>query len=313
MTGYPHSQKDHKMKDFISLLDYSHDQLTHILDRADTLYDQWQQNQLPQFLANKRVGLWFYGNGFRNRLAFEIGVKSLGGRASYIPGELGKHEPLEDIGPYLENWYSMIVVRAANHSDLIYLADSISIPVINARTNLGHPCEIMGDLQFIRRQRGTLADLHVAFVGETTNLYMSWLEASVRLPIRLTQIAPADYLASEALVTTYNAQAIGHADTTTELDAALDDVDIIYTDCWPKSGHAEVRDAIKTSFLPYQITGSHVAALKGGAMFLPCPPVTRGEEVSQEAMRSPRCMNHQAKAFLLHSQNAIMEMLAAKI
>ena len=300
------------MKDFISLLDFSHEQLAHLLDRADILYEAWQQNQLPQSLANKRIGLWFYGNGFRNRLAFEIGAQALSGQVTYLPGELGKHEPLEDIGPYLENWSSMLVVRAAKHSNLTYLADHVSIPVINARTNLGHPCEIMGDLQFIRRQRGTLDELRVAFVGEPTNLYMSWLEASVRFPIHVTQIAPEGYLADEQTIAEYNSQAMGSADTTTDL-SAIEGVDLIYTDCWPKSEQADVREAIKSAFLPYQITANHIINMKESGVFLPCPPVTRGEEVSDEAMRSPHCMNYEAKAFLLHSQNAIMELLASKV
>lgn len=225
----------------------------------------------------------------------------MGGQVSYIPGELGQHEPLEDIGYYLENWFSMLVVRAANHSDLTYLAAHTSIPVINARTNFSHPCEIMGDLQFIRKTRGSLDGLNVVFVGEVTNLCMSWFEAAVRFPIRVTQIAPEGYIASETLIHQLNAQAMGEVASSTVL--AVDDADLIYTDCWPKTAN------ISTLFLPYQITGSHLSRLREGAIFLPCPPVTRGEEVSEDAMQSPLCMNYRAKAYLLHSQNAILESL----
>ncbi len=300
------------MKNFISLLDYSHEALIHILDRADVLYDLWEHHQMPQSLANQQVGLWFYGQGFRNRLAFEIGAKSMGAQVSYIPGELGLHEPLEDIGAYLENWYSLLIVRAAHHADLTYLADHTSIPVINARTEISHPCEIMGDLQFIRRHRGTLDGLNVAFVGEVSNLCMSWLEAAVRLPITVTQVAPEDYLAAPALLNGLNAEAQGHISTSPDLAASLKNVDLIYTDCWPKTRDAAAKDHIREQFLPYQITATHLAGLKEASIFLPCPPVTRGEEVSTEAMQSPLCRNHDAKNFLLHVQNAIMEMLVTQ-
>ncbi len=300
------------MKNFISLLDYSHDALIHILDRADTLYDLWEHNQMPQSLANQQVGLWFYGQGFRNRLAFEIGAKAMGAQVSYIPGELGLHEPLEDMGGYLENWYSLLVVRAAHHADLTYLADHTSIPVINARTEIGHPCEIMGDLQFIRRHRGTLDGLKVAFVGEVSNLCMSWLEAAVRLPIAVTQVAPEDYLAAPALLNGLNAEALGHISSSPDLSTALKGVDLIYTDCWPKTRDAAAKEHIRDLFLPYQITAAHLSSLKAGAIFLPCPPVTRGEEVSVDAMQSPLCLNYEAKNFLLHAQNAIMEMLVTQ-
>jgi ornithine carbamoyltransferase len=143
---------------------------------------------------------------------------------------------------------------------------------------------------------------------------MSWLEASVRFPIRVTQIAPEPYLASAAMLNAYNAQALGRADTSSDFDSVLDDhIDVIYTDCWPKADEHTAKEEIRELFLPYQVTGNHLSGLKAGAMFLPCPPVTRGEEVSEAAMRSPLCLNHQAKTYLLHSQNAIMEMLAAGI
>jgi ornithine carbamoyltransferase len=268
---------------------------------------------MPDSLNGQQVGLWFYGSGFRNRLAFEIGVQALGGRAAYIPGELGIHEPLEDIGHYLENWFSLLVIRAASHSDLTYVAAQTAIPVINARTSVGHPCEIMGDLQFIRRQRGSLKGLKVVFVGEVTNLGMSWLEAAVRFPIRVTQVAPEAYLASESLIELLNTGAKGAIGATPDLDGALVGCDVVYTDCFPKPSETVTRDEIRELFMPYQITGTHLARLKDTAIFLPCPPVTRGEEVSEDAMLSPLCLDYQAKAYLLHAQNAILELVAGKL
>jgi ornithine carbamoyltransferase len=233
----------------------------------------------------------------------------MGAQVSYIPGELGVHEPLEDIGAYLENWYSLLVVRAAHHADLNYLAEHTSIPVINARTELGHPCEIMGDLQFIRRHRGSIDGLKVVFVGEIGNMCMTWLEAATSLPISVTQVAPQDYLASADIINGLKAKALGHVSTSTDLSSALKDVDLIYTDCWPKTTDAAAKSHIRDLFSPYQITTDHLSGLKEKAIFLPCPPVTRGEEISAEAMQSRFCLNYKAKNFLLHAQNAIMEML----
>ncbi|HWQ41964.1 MAG TPA: hypothetical protein VN456_08000, partial [Desulfosporosinus sp.] len=127
------------MRHFISLLDYSQEELTEILDRADYLADAWRENRMPKSLINKQIGLWFYGNGFRNRLAFEIGAQAMGASVSYIPGELGMNEPLEDIGHYLENWYSSLVIRTKKHEDLICLSENTAISIINARTNYSHP------------------------------------------------------------------------------------------------------------------------------------------------------------------------------
>ncbi|HEX3047951.1 MAG TPA: ornithine carbamoyltransferase [Bacillota bacterium] len=201
------------------------------------------------------------------------------------------------------------MVRAKKHQDVVYLSDNIRIPVINARTDVSHPCEIMGDLQFIRAYRGSLTDLNVLFVGEVTNVGMSWFEAAVKFPIRVTQIAPPGYEARMELVQKLNSKAVGQISTSNDLDSFLESADLIYTDCWPWADNIEIQEKIKAQFLPYQITGKHLARVKERSIFLPCPPVTRGQEVSHDAMDSKLCLNYQAKEYLLHSQNAILEMI----
>lgn len=295
------------MKHFISFLDYSTEELVGILDRADYLATAWRENRMPKSLMDRKIGLWFYGNGFRNRVAFELGAKAMGADISYIPGELGKEEPLEDVGHYLQNWFSMLVIRAKSHQYLTRLAEYTTIPIINARTDLSHPCEIMGDLQFIRKYRKTLDGLKVIFVGEVTNLCRSWFEAAVRFPISVTQVSPSDYLADSELIKNLNSKAMGKISVSNELDSSVEKADLIYTDCWPKASDEEMKAKINKLFLPYQITNKQLLKLHSQAMFLPCPPVTRGQEVSYDAMKSALCLNYEAKDYLLHSQNAILE------
>lgn len=300
------------MKHFISLIDYSRYELSEILNRADYYEKAWKDNKMPKSLLNKRVGLWFYGNGFRNRLAFELGSKEMGASVSYIPGDLGIHKPLEDVGYYLQNWYSLLIIRAKSHQALTFLSKYISIPIINARTDFNHPCEIMGDLQFIRKYRGSLDGLKVIFVGELSNICMSWFEAAVKFPISVTQVAPENYLADAEIINNMNRSALGSINTSTELEPLLCKADLVYTDCWPKSDDNQRTEQIKKQFLPYQVTKKHLSMLHEKAMFLPCPPVTRGEEVSDKAMASELCLNYKAKEYLLHCQNAIMEKIMSE-
>jgi ornithine carbamoyltransferase len=218
------------------------------------------------------------------------------------------------MGSYLDNWFDMLIVRSRRHEELMYLAKNVLIPVINARTDLSHPCEIMGDLQFIRRYRGSIDNLNMIFVGDVTNLCNSWFEAAVKFPITITQIAPSQYLADKAMVENLNKCAEGKILLSDSMEAINGNIDLIYTDCWPKSGDKKTAEEIRNSFLPYQIKIEHLKRLEKSPdvlrkMFLPCPPVTRGEEVSNDAMNSKICLNYQAKKYLLHSQNAIMEML----
>jgi ornithine carbamoyltransferase len=298
------------MKHFLSLRDWGRPQIEQTLDRASELSRLWRSHNMPQALSGKRVALWFYGEGFRNRLAFELGAKEMGAVVAYVPGEPGVQEPMEDIAGYLQNWFSMLVLRTRRHEDLIALAARSTIPVINARTDRSHPCEILGDLLYLREQRGTIEEAKVAFVGEPSNLCMSWLEEAAVLPIRVVQVCPVGYEAESGHLASLRAGAAGELQVTHDLEGALVDVDLIYTDCWPKGVRPEEQARIKEAFLPYQIQVQHLDRLGTQGVFLPCPPVTRGEEVSAEAMRSPRCQNHAAKDNLMHVQNAIMEAVA---
>ncbi len=265
---------------------------------------------MPPTFSGKRIALWFEGGGFRNRLAFELGAKAMGATVAYVPGELGVHEPIEDVAGYLENWFSMLVLRTKRHEDLLEVASRSSIPVINAKTDAGHPCEVLGDLMYLRERRQVLDGLKVVFVGETTNLCRSWFEAAFLLPITVVQVSPVGYGVAPEVLADLRDGAAGEIQVTHDLEGALDKVDVIYTDRWPSGATPEENARIREQFLPYQINQKHLTLLTEHGVFLPCPPVTRGQEVSDEAMLSGRCENHAAKACLLHVQNAIMEAVA---
>ena len=298
------------MKNFISLLDFSHKELIELMERAEYLRTAWKMNKMPKSLQNLKIGLWFYGSGFRNRVAFEMGAREMGALVTYIPGEFGVHEPLDDIAGYLGNWFSMVVIRAKRHEDLLRLVSLSSIPVINARTDKSHPCEIIGDLMFIRRYRGKLDKLKVVFVGEATNLCMSWLEAAAVFPISVTQVCPEGYEVDEGVLGKLKKTLKGEIIVTNDLENALKSVDLIYTDCWPRAVDKKEKKKIESDFLPYQIRKEHLLSLSEKGVFLPCPPVTRGQEVAPEVMESEFYKNIEAKDNLLHIQNAILEMLA---
>ena len=293
------------MKNFLHFDDFNQSEIHKILDRADFLQERWKVNEMPQSLKDKKLALWFWGQGFRNRVAFEIGARAMGADVSFIPGELAVHEPLEDVTQYLNNWFSMFIIRCRSYDHLMKVADDSTVPVINARTNLNHPCEIMGDLQYIRKKRKSLDGLKVVFVGECTNLCMSWFEAAKALPIEVIQVGPKQYLLDAETVQSINSKSVGSVSTADTFDGCLSSAtDVLYTDCWPKEGEQET---IRQLFLPYQITEDIVDQMNPHGFFLPCPPVTRGEEVSAEAVNHPLCCDYEAKEYLLHAQNAIME------
>lgn len=293
------------MKNFIKLDDLVREEIYSLLNRANVLQERWKSNSMPKTLRDKRIALWFYGQGFRNSVAFELGARSLGADVTFIPGELGVHEPIEDITHYLNNWFSMIVIRCRNYNDLEKVVKDSELPIINARTAFNHPCEILGDLQYVYKTRGTIDNLKIAFFGEVTNLCMSWFEAAKVLPIEVIQIAPEEYLASEILLNELNKESVGKIATSTRIDSCVTgETDIIYTDCWPKQ---EDNERVKELFIPYQVNSSIIKKMSPRGFFMPCPPIRRGEEISEDSLAMPQYCDYQAKEYLLHSQNAIME------
>ena len=294
---------------FLALTDFTGAELTALLDSADEMREAWTARRMPADLAGRNIALIWDAAGFRNRAAFELGIAALGGRAVQIPGKLDQREPIEDVARYLENWFDAIVARTESHRHLERLAAAVRIPVVNARTDHNHPCEVLGDLTYLRARRGNLDGLRVVFVGEATNLCYPWFEAAARLPIRVTQVCPAGYEADPAWLSRLRVAATGCIEVSNDLDESLNGADVVYTDCWPKVSDPAERAEVERRFLPYQITTEKLRRAGPDCVFLPCPPVTRGEEVSPEVMGTSGAHVYAAKAYLLHAQNAVLSRL----
>ena len=293
-------------KDFISFLDWSADELSDLVEAARTFRRLWVEGKSPPALMGRRVALMWGASGFRNRVAFELGIAELGGMSVEIPGPIDEREPLEDVARYLDNWFDAIVARTATHDQMLRLARSVRVPVINARTPFNHPCEILGDLAYVREQRSDLNGLRVAFIGEATNLGHSWFEAAARFPIHVIQVCPAGYEVEAQFLQRIAREAKGEVAVSQDIHSAIADADVIYTDCWPARATAEEHREIRDLFLPYQVTEEILRASPQDALFLPCPPVHRGEEVSDSAMNWPGCRVYEAKEYLLHAQSALL-------
>ncbi len=293
-------------KDFISFLDCSADDLGDLVEAAQIFRQLWVRGRSPSALKGRRIAMMWGATGFRNRAAFELSIAELGGKSFEILGTINANEPLEDVARYLENWSCAIVARTIAHDQMLRLARSVQIPVINARTPFNHPCEILGDLAYVREQRGDLADLRVAFVGEATNLGHSWFEAAARFPIHVVQVCPAGYEVEAQFLEGIARDAEGEVSVSQDMHSALANADVIYTDCWPTAGTDEDQQKIRDLFLPYQVTEEILRTCSQDTLFLPCPPVHRGEEVSDGAMNWPGCRVFDAKEYLLHAQSALL-------
>lgn len=275
------------MAGLVRLDDLSPAVLLALLARAQDMAACWAARRMPQGLAGRRVALVVDDGGWRNTTAFDLGITAMGGHCARAPIRLAGREVVADLAAYLGNWVDGVVVRSPELPAIAALAAAFPGPVINARTRENHPCETLGDLAWLFGRWGGMRAFRLGFVGPTGNILGSWIEASRVLPIEVVQVfAPA-----------FHAPAQGRLRTSDDM-AALEGVDVVVTDCWPAGAGG---------FLPFQVDAAVLDRLDGDAVFLPCPPATRGEEVSPAAMLHPRCEVVAAKAFLLHAQNALLE------
>jgi ornithine carbamoyltransferase len=199
---------------------------------------------------------------------------------------------------YLDNWFDVVIVRTKELSTLRELATVARTPIVNARTRSNHPCETLGDLAYIQSQRRSIDGLKIVGVAPDANILRSWVEASISLPIKVTQVYPETWHVKDPVILNSNFTA------STDM-RELADADVILTDCWPIG-------AEPSRLADFQITASVLDNVRPDAIFLPCPPVARGQEVSDDAMTHPRCQSRAAKAFLLHAQNALLEWIVTQ-
>ncbi len=248
---------------------------------------------MPQSLSGRRIGLIVDDSGWRNTSALDLGIQSMGGHCVKLPISFDGGETLEDLSGYLANWVDLAAVRTPLLQRLRTFADAAPFPVMNLRTKANHPCETLGDLSYLLARRGSIEGLTVVAVAPTGNILQSWVEAARVLPLRLIQLYDSNYLMGEE-------EAAGDNIEVTDSMSAMREADVVITDCWPKDGSA-------ARLRSYQVTAELLDSIRPEGVFIPCPPVSRGQEVSEEAMTHPSFAATAAKAYLLHAQNAYLE------
>ncbi|WP_049734720.1 ornithine carbamoyltransferase [Rhizobium ecuadorense] len=284
-------------RDFLAFHDIPEAGLRSIIARARELAIAWDERSMPQSLTGKRVALIADDGGWRNTTAFDLGVQAMGGICVHVPIGFNAREESGDLAGYLGNWFDMLVIRTKELNTLKAVAAAAPVPVINARTRSNHPCETLGDLAYIESRRGSIDGLKVVGVAADANILRSWVEASIVLPIEVVQVYPERWHINDAALLNERFRA------STDM-GELSDADVVITDSLP-------GDVASEALAGYRIGTEILDRLPEDAIFLPCPPVTRGQEVTAKAMAHSLCQSRAAKAFLLHAQNALMEWVIA--
>jgi ornithine carbamoyltransferase len=307
--------------DFLSVDDLDAEQLREVLDLADELKaDRAQRVGTTSDLSHgplrgRTVAMIFEKPSTRTRVSFQVAVTELGGEPLPLSSaelQLGRGETIADTGAVLSRYVHGIVVRTFGQDRLEELAAAADVPVVNALTDLEHPCQALADLQTFREVHGELAGRRLAYVGDGNNVAHSLLLAGAKLGLTVTVGHPEGYAPDEAIVArarSLAAETGAEVLITTDAEAAVRGADAVYTDVWASMGQEEEATQRRRAFEPYQVTAELLSHAADGAVFLHCLPAHRGEEVTAEVMDGPASRVFDQAENRLHAQKALLARL----
>jgi ornithine carbamoyltransferase len=296
--------------DLLRDLDLTDDELLYLLDLAAEV--KQSPRDYAHALDGKSIALLFEKPSLRTRLTFELAIKQLGGGSVLCDGPVGGREPLKDVARNLDRWVNGIVARVFSQTTIEELARWSSVPVINALSDMFHPCQALADVQTIREHFGELKGLKLAFIGDGNNVAHSLMLTALRLGMDFALGCPEGYTPdpdivaqAEGLATVFGASVVITHDTA----LALADAHAVYTDVWASMGQEQEAVERRRAFHDYQVNDDLFARARPDAIFMHCLPAKRGEEVTDSVVESGRSAVFDQAENRLHAQKALLLMM----
>lgn len=307
-----------KGKDMLSIHDLSVDEVQEILALAKELKAKQKAGVPHEILKGKTLGMIFEKSSTRTRVSFETGMYQLGGQALFLSNrdlQLGRGEPIRDTARVLSRYLDGIMIRTFGHDRVEELAKWADIPVINALTDLLHPCQVLTDLLTIEEYKGkNLKGLKMAYVGDGNNMTNSFLYGCAKVGMTFVAATPEDYRPDETVFKNAleDAKATGAAlSLVTDPKEAVKDADIVVTDTWASMGQEAEHEARKKIFAPYQVNKELLKGADKRVIVMHCLPAYRGEEITEEVLEANADVIFDEAENRLHTQKAIMALTMA--
>ncbi len=298
-------------KHLLALSAFSKGELLAYLDRAMVLKREAKAGVRHQQLAGKSVALIFEKPSTRTRVSFESAMYGLGGQVIYLSGrdtQLARNEPLKDMARVMARYVDGMVIRTFGQEIVDELARYSTVPVINALTDLYHPCQVLSDIMTVIEHKGAVEQLKVAWIGDGNNMANAWIEAASRLGFALTLACPAGYDPNPQILAKAQAEASQPITVVREPAAAVAGADVINTDVWASMGQEAEQAARLKVFQPYQVNAALVKKAKADAIVLHCLPAHRDEEITGEVLEGPQSVVWDQAENKMHIHKAILAM-----
>jgi ornithine carbamoyltransferase len=305
-------------KDLLTLADLDAAEIHAILEAGAICKAKHKAGELFVPLLGKSIGMVFHKPSARTRISFELGAFQLGGHAVLLKDEdigIGTRESVEDVARLFSRYFDGIVIRTFDQTLLQQLAESASIPVINALTDYEHPCQILADLMTVKELGKPLKGLKVAFIGDGNNVATSWAFAAAKLGFHLAVASPKGYELHDAVVNEAMQDGIktgGKVTRGSDPAEAAKDADVVYTDVWTSMGQETEKAERLAAFARFQVGEPLMKKAKPDAVLMHCLPAHRGEEVTAETFEKHQKVIFDEAENRLHVQKGLMMMLMGR-
>jgi ornithine carbamoyltransferase len=295
-------------KDLLSIADLNGKEIEHLIEQA------WRMKKdgASSLLSGKTLALLFEKPSLRTRVSFELAMYQLGGHCIYLSPEevsLGKREAAADVARVLSRYVDGIAARTFSQETVQILAGNSSVPVINALSDLEHPCQALSDLSTIYEKKGRLSGLTLAFIGDGNNVANSLLLSACLLGMNFHFASPPGYDMKEEVLNQgreFAALSGSQIRLTNDPDEAVKDADIIYTDVWVSMGQEAEAEKRRLAFSGYQVNNKLLSLAKEDVLFMHPLPAHHGEEISDGLLDDPRSVVFDQAENRLHLQKALL-------
>ena len=297
-----------QVKDLLSIADLTSEDIRLLISRAiDLKAEGWLS-----LLERKTLAIMFEKPSLRTRVSFELAMRQLGGQTIYLsPAEvgLGQRESIPDVGRVLSRYVDAIAARTFSHHSLEVLANYTSMPIINALTDLEHPCQALGDLLTIYEKKGELSGLTLTFVGDGNNVAHSLMLAASLVGMNFRIATPKGYAVQERVLLTAKSFAKNSSAEilcTEQPSLAVTGADVVYTDVWTSMGQEAEAEQRRQLFADYQVNGELLSLVKEDAILMHPLPAHHGEEVAHGILDIPKSVVFDQAENRMHIQKAIL-------
>ena len=304
-----------KGRDFLSLKDFSKEEIKEMIDLAVELKGYHKQGVRKEILAGKTLAMIFQKSSTRTRVSFEAGMYQLGGLAHFLSTQdlqIGRGEPISDTARVLSRYVDGILIRTFDQQEVEQLAQYADIPVINGLTDLYHPTQALADMLTIYEHKNQLEGIKLAYIGDGNNVVHSLMVAGAKLGMEVRVATPVGYEPQKEIVEMAQGFAQengGKIILFNDPEAAIQGVDVLYTDVWASMGQEEETEIRKKHFQGYQINAKMLELADKKAIVMHCLPAHRGEEITHEVMEGPQSVIFDEAENRLHAHKAILAAL----